>query len=215
MSRSAFTLVELLICVGILVILMSLLMPTLGEAAEGARRISCLNNLRQLGVQMHGYWNVSRGRSPRPAQTGVPLAEDWIHWQPGRDMDTSGLRLVNRRALVCRSDDIGGHPLSVSGSYPYSYSVNANICRIGMDTVGLSRIRSPSRVILFVDESQETLDDGAWAWQPQMGGSRNRLATRHDRRGDREEGRGNVCFVDGHADYIFRKDSFDPRYYMP
>lgn len=52
---SAFTLVELLIVIGIISILVAMLLPVLGAAKERARRLKCLSNLRQIGLGMNVY----------------------------------------------------------------------------------------------------------------------------------------------------------------
>src|SRR5687768_10778865 len=61
---SAFTLVELLVVIGIIAILMSILLPTLGRARESARRATCLSNLRQVGMTFRFYAMNNRDQVP-------------------------------------------------------------------------------------------------------------------------------------------------------
>ena len=72
--RDAFTLVELLVVIAIISILAALLMPALKSARETAKSISCMSNLKQIGVALSAYVNDSDGKL---MQKGPGLADPW------------------------------------------------------------------------------------------------------------------------------------------
>ncbi|HEX8913801.1 MAG TPA: type II secretion system protein [Humisphaera sp.] len=73
-SRAAFTLVELLVVIGIIALLMSILLPTLGRVREQAAAVSCASNMRQWGVAFHVYADANQGRLPIDGNDGTAAA---------------------------------------------------------------------------------------------------------------------------------------------
>ena len=60
-SRRGFTLIELLVVIAIIGVLIGLLLPAVQAAREAARRAQCVNNLKQIGLALHNYHDVTGG----------------------------------------------------------------------------------------------------------------------------------------------------------
>jgi prepilin-type N-terminal cleavage/methylation domain-containing protein len=62
--RRAFTLIEMLVVIAIIAVLVALLLPAVQQAREAARRATCRNNLKQIGIAMHNYHEAARTFPP-------------------------------------------------------------------------------------------------------------------------------------------------------
>lgn len=123
MSRSrthrAFTLVELLVVIGIIAMLISLLLPALKRARMSAQRVQCMSNIRQVGLGVQSYMIANRDYFPpifrppgaAPTDNAGAVAFNNAGWLPhltqGRYL-TVGWEayLIRRTPLFCPTDDI-------------------------------------------------------------------------------------------------------------
>ena len=92
--RRGFTLVELLVVIGIIALLISILLPSLNRAREMSSRIKCANNLRQIGQSLMLYAGENKGTYPRtyymPFNTyAIPMTDTTADATAGVGFDVS------------------------------------------------------------------------------------------------------------------------------
>ena len=241
---AGFTLVELLVVIGIIALLISILLPAMGAAREQANRVKCLSNLRQLGIAFVAYSAETGGKLPGSGMQ--QQASGWVYWDPPRNLADSALArymsaFSNPDFMRCPSDDPTVRPGSAgyAAPYPFSYTFNRFFTRdAGWSGISkLTQVRNSSSKIMLVEEDERTINDGRW--EPHLGnyfaeypvGEKgvDLLAIRHDRlRRDPDrpnlagwswvpnpERRGNAAFADGHAEYVERDYAHGKEHFDP
>jgi len=223
-----FTLVELLIVIGIIALLLAILMPTINRGREAGNRIKCMSNLRQLAMAFVMYTNDNRGAFPAgwSGPTTFPDAPYWVNWSG--DLQDSRIacyiRPLTAKVLTCPADEQETHPdVHGWGAYPYSYVLNWALGCDANPELRINRVKNTSEKVLLGEEDSATINDGQWyigrmsddGWEI----GKDYLSTRHDSRKkynlpDRATGTillpnarlsGNVAFVDGHSAFVTRE----------
>jgi prepilin-type N-terminal cleavage/methylation domain-containing protein/prepilin-type processing-associated H-X9-DG protein len=131
-ARRGFTLVELLIVLGIIMILIGLLMPSISRARQQAQMVTCSNQLRQIGVAILDYAQRNDGWLVPKPWSGYPLETSWPDWMLGE---------ARPKIVVC--------PTAVEGEW-LSYQLNSNLeePHLGGVRLGTRTVPPPEQAIL-------------------------------------------------------------------
>jgi prepilin-type N-terminal cleavage/methylation domain-containing protein/prepilin-type processing-associated H-X9-DG protein len=221
--RRGFTLVELLVVIGIIAILIGLLMPSLSKARAAANTAKCLANVRNLQVAHWMYVNNHKGRLIQAGLShGGAHADEQGAW-----INTLQQYYETPLLARCPSDDSphwpGGTPVPGGPATQFrrtSYGINnfldRETCPWGGPYVKINQVRNGSATVHFVEITEAGEFAGAdhphvenWASNPPAQASRQLQIDRHGGPKRHWQSVANYGFLDGHAETLRFRDAFE------
>ncbi len=210
-GRSAFTLVELLVVIGIIAVLIAMLLPALNRAREQAKTVQCMSNLRQWGQIMMMYANDNHGFLPGVGNCATQNASGvWSNNYYVLTSPVSSTYLVNQKPSPgkntihrCPADDV--YDIRMSGTNPVAYHQSYGInCTFTDETssgwmrfpaMRISSAKQPTRTCLMMDNygHAQVIFNSAMP-------ANSDLVQVHTWPAFRHQGKANVLFLDGHVE---------------
>lgn len=150
--RCAFTLVELLVVIGIIVLLISILLPSLARSRRAVQQVQCLTQLRNMGQALNMYVGESKGRLPIQTNSDLPNYNlPSVYDTPaGANVLASLLRYLSaeKRILVCpMAIDVSG----VNANFDPAVDSDTNYMsnQAVWDAGAITKVRRSAEVVAF------------------------------------------------------------------
>ena len=224
-ARAGFTLVELLVVIGIIALLIALLMPALSAARSQAMTLRCAANLHDVGRAMQNYANDYKGKVPRGYYYFPFYQQGYILWaealskyvgRPVEVADTGPLRDAVM-APMFREIEVYQCPVNPNEESALDYVANSWVTsEDDSPMIKLTRIRRSAETVFLAEANQNRFPDQFWAhdvWHKDhlpvdVAGNRQERTGRvlND---ERHRGRINLLYFDGHTATKYYREIMD------
>lgn len=199
----AFTLIEMLVVIGIIAILAAMLLPALAKAKEKAKAVNCLSNVKQWAYGIHLYVEDNHEFFPYEGRQGDPInvapnTEAWYNVVPPLAKIPTLVAMYQegepplpgtKNIFTCPTVRKGPPAPPTFATPFFMYGFNNRMDPNGPDRFRLSQVVRPSETVIVTENSEDDYPSTSGVYTP----------ARHNMRAS-------LGFVDGHAESVHTND---------